>query len=146
VDWRFQFGLAARLLIVLTALLAAGLAIAFAPSFYVVATSHDMKSLEPAASELLALHRRVWPAAIVSYAGIFLYVIRFGHRIAGPVHRIDAVLRALLEDRVPPVTRFRDDDFFQPTAELLTQLTEKLRSSQGNPSGRGDDANKSASS
>ena len=146
VNWRFQFGLAARLLLVLTALFAAGLVVAFAPSLYVVATTNDMKALEPAASELLALHRRVWPAAILCYGGILLYVIRFSHRIAGPVHRIDAVLRALLEDREPPVTRFREDDFFRPTAELLTELTRKLRTSRGDPPDRRDDANDAASS
>jgi len=142
VDRRFQLGLAVRLLLVLTALLAAGIALAFAPSIYVLATTNDLKSLEPAASEFLVLHKRLWPAALLIFAGVFLYVIRLSHRIAGPMYRIDAVLRALLEDRDPPVTKFRDDDYFQPTAALLGELSEKMRASRkgtptrpGTPSG-----------
>jgi hypothetical protein len=117
----------------------AGIALAFAPSLYVLATTNDLKSLEPAANEFLTLHRRLWPAALLTFAGVFIYVIRFSHRIAGPVHRIDAVLRALLEDRDPPVTRFRDGDFFQPTATLLKELSEKMRTSRGNAATRPED-------
>ncbi|HWS14868.1 MAG TPA: hypothetical protein VN450_01625 [Candidatus Methylomirabilis sp.] len=130
VDRGFQFGLAVRLLLVLTALLAAGIALAFAPSIFILATTNDLKSLEPAASEFLVLHKRLWPAALLSFAGIFIYAIFFSHKIAGPMYRIDAVLRALIEGRDPPVTKFRDDDFFQPTAKLLGELSEKMRASR----------------
>ena len=146
VDRRFQLGLAVRLLLVLTALLAAGIALAFAPSIYVLATTNDLKSLEPAASEFLVLHKRLWPAALLIFAGVFLYVIRLSHRIAGPMYRIDAGLRALLEDRDPPVTKFRDDDYFQPTAALLGELSEKMRASRkGTPTRPGTPSGPSAS-
>ena len=136
VDRRFQLGLAVRLLVVLTVLFAAGIALAFAPSLYALATTNDLKSLEPAAAEFLVLHKRLWPAAFLSFAGVFLYVILFSQRIAGPLYRINTVLRALLEDRDPPVTRFRDNDYFQPTAMLLGELAEKLRASRGTASPR----------
>jgi hypothetical protein len=131
VDRQFQMGLAVRLLLVLTALIAAGIALAFLPSIYVLATTNDLKSLEPAAAEFLVLHKRLWPAALLSLTGIFIYVIFFSHRIAGPLHRINAILRALIEDRDPSVVKFRDDDFFQPTAALLKELSEKMRTSRG---------------
>jgi hypothetical protein len=70
------------------------------------------------------------PAALLSLAGIFLYAIFFSHRIAGPLYRINAILRALIEDRDPPVVKFRDDDYFQPTAALLKELSEKMRASR----------------
>jgi len=134
--------MAVRLLLVLTALFAAGIALAFAPSAYVLATTNDLKSLEPAAAEFLVLHKRLWPAALLSFAGIFVYVILFSHRVAGPVYRINAVLRALIDDRDPPVVKFRAGDYFQPTAALLKELSEKMRASRrnapirpGNPSG-----------
>jgi hypothetical protein len=142
VDRQFQLGLAVRLLLVLTALFAAGIALAFAPSAYVLATTNDLKSLEPAAAEFLVLHRRLWPAAFLSFAGIFVYAIFFSHRIAGPVYRINAVLRALIDGRDPPAVKFRDGDYFLPTATLLGELAEKMRISRegaptrpGNPSG-----------
>jgi len=127
VDRQFQLGLAVRLLLVLTILFAVGLLLAFAPSYYVLATKNDLRSLEPAAAEFLVLHKRLLPAALLSLAGIFIYAIFFSHRIAGPLYRINAILRALIEDRDPPVVKFRDDDFFQPTAALLKELSEKMR-------------------
>ena len=143
VDPGFQVGLAVRLFLVLTALFAAGIALAFAPLAYVLATTNDLKSLEPAAVEFLVLHRRLWPAAFLSFAGIFVYAIFFSHRIAGPVYRINAVLRALIDGRDPPAVKFRDGDYFLPTATLLEELSEKMRASRqgaptrpGNPSGR----------
>jgi len=136
VDRKFQLGLAVRLLLVLTILFAAGLLLAFAPSYYILATTNDLKSLEPAAAEFLVLNKRLLPAALISLAGIFLYAIFFSHRIAGPLYRINTVLRALIEDRDPPVVKFRDDDYFQPTADLLKELSEKMRAAQGTPASR----------
>ena len=133
VDRRFRLGIAARLLLVLTILFAAGLLLAFAPSYYVVATTHDLKSLEPAAAEFLVLHKRLLPAALLSLAGIFLYAIFLSRRITGQLQRINGILRALIEDREPPVARFDDDDTFRPTAALLEELSEKMRASRGSP-------------
>ena len=136
VDRQFQVGIGLRLLLVLTGLFVAGIAVAFLPSAYVLATTSDLQSLEPAAAEFLVLHKRIWPAAFLSLAGIFIYAIFFSHRIAGPLYRINAILRALIEDRDPPVVNFRDDDYFQPTAALLKELSEKLRSSRRTPAPR----------
>jgi hypothetical protein len=130
VDRQFQLGIAVRLFLVLTILFAAGLLLAFAPSYHVLATTNDLKSLEPAASEFLVLHKRLLPAALLSLAGIFLYALFFSHRIAGPLYRINAILRALIEDRDPPVVKFRNDDYFHPTAALLKELSEKMRASR----------------
>jgi len=132
VDRQFQLGLAVRLLLVLTILFAVGLLLAFAPSYYVLATTNDLKSLEPAAAEFLILHKRLWPMVLLSLAGIFLYTIFISRRIAGPLYRINAILRALIEDQDPPVVKFRDDDYFQPTAVLLEELSEKMRAARGN--------------
>ena len=146
VDRQFQVGLAVRLLLVLTALFAAGIALAFLPSIYVLATTNDLKSLEPAATEFLVLHKRLWPAALLSLSGIFFYVIFLSHRLAGPVYRINTILRALIEDQDPPVVKFRDDDYFQLTAALLKELSEKMRASrQGAPSRPGTPPGPSAS-
>ncbi|TFG59752.1 MAG: hypothetical protein E4H29_03720 [Deltaproteobacteria bacterium] len=131
MDRQFQLGLAVRFLLVITILFAAGLLLAFAPSYYVLATTSDLKSLEPAAAEFLVLNKRLLPAALLSLGGIFLYTIFFSHRIAGPLYRINEILRALIEDRDPPVVKFRDDDYFQPTAALLKELSEKMRASRG---------------
>ena len=138
VDRQFQLGLAVRFLLVLTILFAVGIALAFAPSYYVLATANDLKSLDSAAAEFLVLHKRLLPAALLSLAGIFFYAILFTQRIAGPLHRINAILRALIDDRDPPVVKFRSNDYFQPTAALLGQLAEKMRTSRNDtPARRG---------
>jgi hypothetical protein len=133
MDRHFQLGLAVRLLLALAILFAAGLLLAFAPSYYVLATTNDLKSLEPAASEFLVLHKRLWPMVLLSLAGIFMYAIFFSNRIVGPLYRINAILRALIEDRDPPIVTFRNDDYFQPTAALLKELSGKMRASRGIP-------------
>jgi len=127
VDRKFQFGLAWRLLLVVSGFFLAGIVLVFAPSAIELVTETDLKSLEPAAEEFLVLHRRIWPAALFSFAGVFLYCLLFSHRVAGPVHRINAALRQMLRGEPPAEVRFRKRDYFHPTAELLTQLSRKLR-------------------
>jgi hypothetical protein len=136
VDRRFQLGLAARLLLVLTILFAAGLLLAFAPSYYVLATTNDLKSVEPAAAEFLVLHKRLLPAVLLSLAGIFFYAIFFSRRITGTLHGINTILRALVEGREPPVVKFPDDDYFQSTSALLGELSEKMRTARGSTASR----------
>ena len=145
VDGKFQFGIATRLLLAMIVFFFLGLVLVFAPSFYLLATTEDPKSLEAAASEFLVLHKRIWPAAVLSFAGVFLYSLWLTHRIAGPVYRINAVLRQLLRDEPPDTVTFREGDYFTPTATLLEQLSGKLRKASGlGPDGAGADASSSA--
>ena len=127
VDRKFQLGLAWRLLLVMTGFFAAGIVLAFAPSAVVLVTGSDLKSLEPAAEEFLVLHRRIWPAALFSFAGVFVYCLLFSHRVAGPVYRINAALGQMLRGDPPAEIRFRKGDYFQPTAELLAELSRRMR-------------------
>jgi hypothetical protein len=140
VDRKFQLGLAWRLLLVMTGFFVAGIVLAFAPSAVILSTGSDPRSLEAAAEEFLVLHRRIWPAALLSFAGVFAYCLLFSHRIAGPVHRIDAVLRQLLRDEYPPGVEFRKNDYFLTTAQLLSELSRKLaeRRSVQPPAGEGE--------
>lgn len=134
VDRKFQFGLAWRLLLVMTALFVGGIVLVFAPSALVLATGGDLRSLEIASEEFLVLHRRIWPAAFLTFAGVFAYCLLFSHRIAGPIYRIDATLRQMLEGKPPGSVRFRKDDYFQPTAALLTELCRRLSEHPGGDS------------
>ena len=140
VDRRFQFGLAWRLLLVLTFLFAAGILLVFAPSIHVLLTRNDLASIEPAATEFLVLHKRIWPAALLSFAGIFVYALLFSHRIAGPVYRINVVLRQMLRGEPPPAVKFRKNDYFQATAELLEELSRKLSGPRDESAPRGETA------
>jgi hypothetical protein len=135
VDRHFQFGLALRLLLVVTVFFLVGLALVFAPSFYLLASTNDPKALENAATEFLLLHKRIWPAAILSFAAVFVFALRFSHRIAGPVYRINAVLRQFLRDEYPERITFRKNDYFVSTAALLEQLSAKMKDGIGRRGG-----------
>lgn len=139
VDRKFQLGLAWRLVVAMTGFFVAGIVLVFAPSALVLLTGSNLKALEPAAEEFLILHRRIWPAAIFSFAAVFVYCLVFSRRIAGPVYRIDTVLRQMLRGEFPAGIRFRDNDYFQPTAQLLSELSRKLAEARPEhpPSGKG---------
>ena len=95
------------------------------------AAGTSLPELEPAAREFLVLHERVWPAALFIFGGMFLYTLVFSRRIAGPIHRINAVLRRMLEREFPEKVTLRRGDFFHDTAELLERLSRKLAGEQG---------------
>ena len=131
IDRDFQLGLAWRMLIAFFAFYIGGLVIVFAPSMYRLAAGTSLPELEPAAREFLVLHERVWPAALFIFGGMFLYTLAFSRRIAGPIHRINAVLRRMLEREFPEKVTLRRGDFFHDTAELLERLSRKLAGEQG---------------
>lgn len=131
IDRKFQIGLAWRLMFAFLALFLGGLAIVFAPSMLQLATGSDLSELEPAGRELLLLHRRVWPAAMFIFGGGFLYTLFFSRRIAGPIFRINSILRRMLEGDYPQQVTFRRGDFFHETAELLESLSRKVSEERG---------------
>ncbi|MBI5905569.1 MAG: hypothetical protein HZB86_08480 [Deltaproteobacteria bacterium] len=126
IDREFQINLAWHYLLAVAFFFGVGLVLVFLPSAYVLFTTDDLKSLEAAVAEFFVLHKRIWPAAIVTLAGVFLYSFLIGHRIAGPVYRVNQVLRQLLRGERPEKVEFRSPDYFHETAKLLTELSGKL--------------------
>jgi signal transduction histidine kinase len=114
----------------------AWLVIVFLPSMYVLATGSSLTELEPAAREFLVLHYRVWPAALIIFAGVFVYTLFVSRRIAGPIYRINAVLRQMIEGEYPEKVTLRSGDFFGETAELLERLSRKAASERGKTESR----------
>ena len=142
VDRRFQLGLAWRMLLVFLLFFASGIFLVFAPSMFGLLTGVDLAELEPAAQEFLILHRRIWPAFLLVLAGVFVYTLIASHRIAGPIYRINAVLRMMLEDEYPKSVTLRKGDHFHETAELLELLSRKLarKRAEGAPDGSAEPA------
>lgn len=138
VDRRFQLGLAWRMLLVFLLFFASGIFLVFAPSMFGLLTGVDLAELEPAAQEFLILHQRVWPAVLLVLAGVFVYTLIASHRIAGPIYRINAVLRMMLQDEYPKSVTLRKGDHFHETAQLLELLSRKLAG--GAPDGTADPA------
>jgi hypothetical protein len=126
VDRQYQFGLAWRMLLVFFLFFAIGIFVVFAPSMFRLLTGADLAELEPAAEEFLILHRRIWPAVLFVLAGLFVYTLRFSHRIAGPIYRINQVLHNMLRGEYPGSITLRKEDHFHQTAELLERLSQQL--------------------
>lgn len=131
VDRSFQLGLAWRIMFAFFAFFLGGIVIVFAPSMYRLATGSDLAELEPAASEFLVLHERIWPAALFIFGGVFAFTVYFSRRIAGPIHRINDTLRMMIDGEYPETVIFRRGDFFHPTAELLETLSRKAAGRPG---------------
>jgi len=145
VDRQFQIGLAWRILLVFLLFFFLGIVLVFAPSMFGLLTGETLESLEPAANEFLVLHHRIWPAVALVLVGMFAYTIVVSHRIAGPVYRINDILRRMIAGEFPFPISFRKGDYFLETAELLQTLSRQLgedRPPGVDPSGRepvGDD-------
>lgn len=137
IDRSFQFGLAWRMMITYFLFFVGGLFLVFGPSMYRLATGSNLNELEPASREFLILHRRVWPAVLFIFGGVFVYTLLFSHRIAGPIYRINAVLRKMLEGKHTGKVTLREGDFFHDTAELLENLSQKVARGEGKGEGGG---------
>ncbi len=129
IDREIQLGLAWRMMFAFILFLLAGVIVMFAPSMYRLAAGSKIDELQ-AAREFLILHTRIWPAVLVTLAGVFAYTLYFSQRIAGPIYRINATLKEMLEGESPEHVILRNGDYFQETADLLQALSRKLAGKQ----------------
>jgi hypothetical protein len=126
IDKEMQIGLAWRMMIAYLLFLFLGVFLMFAPSFFRLAGGGPADEGISAAREFLILHNRIWPAVLVTLAGVFLYTLFVSHRIAGPIYRINVTLKKMLASEYPDRVTLRDGDFFHETAALLQELSRKL--------------------
>jgi hypothetical protein len=61
---------------------------------------------------------------------VFVYTLLLSRRIAGPIYRINAVLKGMIEGVYPEKVSLRSGDYFRDTAELLEQLSRKVSGGQ----------------
>ncbi len=80
-----------------------------------------------AASELLALHARFWPAFAIVAATFISHQLIVSHRIAGPLYRIRQVLKAMARGDMPKEVRLRERDLLGEEASELNTLIQALR-------------------
>ena len=77
------------------------------------------------ARQLLFLHSRFWPAAVLALLMVALDSIRTSHRIAGPVYRFRTVLAALRRGEPAKEIRLRESDMLQGLADDLNALLQQ---------------------
>jgi hypothetical protein len=113
-----------------TAILGAAL---FTPVIVSMETSgYTSEEAVRAADLLLYLHGTFWTAWTLSLCIIALHSIRTSHRIAGPLWRMNQVIRSLKSGLVSkPLRQPRQGDYFVDEIVLTNQMLESLRARLG---------------
>ncbi|MCM8819141.1 MAG: hypothetical protein NC915_06685 [Candidatus Omnitrophica bacterium] len=62
---------------------------------------------------------------------VFYFEIRFLHRIAGPLYRIEKVLKDLSEGKNVEKIKLRKKDFYKSLAETVNQVIDYVNSKKG---------------
>lgn len=70
-------------------------------------------------AELYPVAVRVWPAVLLSILASGILSVFVTHKLAGPLFRIEQILRGVSEGNLPLAVRIRRDDDLQEFAELL---------------------------
>lgn len=78
------------------------------------------------ADQILELHFRVWPAIAVVGILIGIHTIFTSHRIAGPIYRMDQVIRMMAAGDYSQRIRLRRADRWHEFAEAVNALGEQL--------------------
>lgn len=77
-------------------------------------------------AELYPLAVRVWPAVLLSILASGLLSVFVTHKLAGPLFRIEQVLRGVAEGNLPLAVQIRRDDDLQEFARLLSGAFGKI--------------------
>ncbi|MFQ5989687.1 MAG: hypothetical protein ACE5K9_07215 [Candidatus Methylomirabilales bacterium] len=123
---RFQIGVALRVsFFVLLYSAALGFLIFFPMQRELTAVAPlDKQAL--IADQILELHYRVWPGIVLVGILVGLHTIFTSHRIAGPIYRIDQVIRKIAAGDYSQRIRLRRTDGWQEFAEAVNALGEQL--------------------
>lgn len=123
---RFQFGVALRVsFFVLLYSAVLGFLIFFPMQQELTAVAPlDKQAL--IADQILELHFRVWPAIAVVGILIGIHTIFTSHRIAGPIYRMDQVIRMMAAGDYSQRIRLRRADRWHEFAEAVNALGEQL--------------------
>lgn len=82
------------------------------------------------AAEILALHKRLWPAVFLVALLVFIQVVLASHRVAGPVYRLEKVLTELARGNYKERMRLRKSDQFREVEPIVNGLAESLEKAE----------------
>ena len=77
---------------------------------------------DEAGRQLLVLHERVWFALPVIIVLCLLHSVLMSHRIAGPLYRIQRILRSQADGDLTMKVQVRRSDYLQSEAAMLTEM------------------------
>ena len=79
-----------------------------------------------AASKILYLHSKFWPAVLLVLVLICLHSIRTSHKIAGPLFRFDRLYESMKEGNLPKKVTLRKGDYLRNEMENINEMLESL--------------------
>ena len=80
-----------------------------------------------AASKILYLHSKFWPAVLLALFLICLHSIRTSHKIAGPLYRVGRLLETMKEGNLPKQITVRRGDYLNNEVKLINEMLESLQ-------------------
>lgn len=80
-----------------------------------------------AASKILYMHSKFWPAVILALIVIGLHSIRTSHKIAGPLYRFDRLFERMKEGNLPQKVTLRKGDYLINEMKLINEMLESLK-------------------
>ena len=80
-----------------------------------------------AASKILYLHSKFWPAVLLVLVLICLHSIRTSHKIAGPLYRFDRLYESMKEGNLPKKVTLRKGDYLKNEMENINEMLESLK-------------------
>ena len=99
----------------------------FAPLIWQLEGDVTLVERAAAGTEFLALHRRFWPALIVTFVSLSVHSVFTSHRIAGPLYRFRVVFAEVAAGNLVPWTNLRRRDFLVTEAQALNDMVISLR-------------------
>ena len=82
------------------------------------------------AAEILALHKRLWPAVLLVALLVFIQVVLASHRVAGPIYRLEKALMELARGNYKERMRLRKGDQFREVEPIVNSLAESLEKAE----------------
>ena len=80
-----------------------------------------------AASKILYIHSKFWPAVIFSLIVIALHSIRTSHKIAGPLYRFDRLFESIKEGNLSQKISLRKGDYLINEMDNINEMLESLQ-------------------
>ena len=79
------------------------------------------------ASQFLTLHKRIWPALLITFGLLSVHSILVSHRIAGPLYQFRRILKALRDGDLTVRATFRSNDYLRKEEAIINEMIEALR-------------------
>ena len=79
------------------------------------------------ASQFLTLHKRIWPALLITFGLLSVHSILVSHRIAGPLYQFRRILKALRDGDLTVRATFRSNDYLRKEEAIINEMIEAFR-------------------